>query len=168
MDSLRNVRHFFGALYAWWIALFLGTVVLDLVYSRLLVSAVGTLAVASVYREVSDVLLLLGAFAALAGLIAVGVTWRVPSARALFALSLLAVGSEFVVPLILGPIFTGSPEAAPFGIGPLVRFLPIGIASLLAFLGFRSTVLGPPLSGDTGPGEAAGPVSGQHAVDNRK
>jgi len=130
-------------MYAWSTAVFFGAVVLDIVYSRLLRDAVGSGPASSVYREVSDFLLLLGAFPLLAALLAIGVSWRVPRARNLFPISLVAVASEFFVPVVLFPLLRISTQS-DLAMGRFIRLIPIALASLLAVAGFRSSILASP------------------------
>jgi hypothetical protein len=138
MSESRNLGRLLGAVYAWLLAVFLGAVLLDIVYSTLLEDVEDFLAGPSVYSEVADFLLILGALTILFALAAIVVSWDVGSARNLFLLSsMLLVGFEFLVPIVLFPVLRSSPGSAILGLGPLIRLAPTALASLLAFAGVR-------------------------------
>jgi len=141
MRSLRTVRHVFGALYTWSAAVFFGAVLLDVVYASLL-GVVDESLTQPVFGEVSDFLLVLGAFSLLAGLAAIALAWNVPLARNLFALSLLVLAvSEFLVPIVLFPLLRATPDSSVLGITPYVRLVPLALASLLALGGLWALFL---------------------------
>jgi hypothetical protein len=138
MRQLRDLRHLLAGAYAWMLAVFLGAVLLDIVYSGLLKDANGFVAASVVFSEVADFLLMLGAFTILSAFAAVVLAWDVGSARNLFlASSLLLIGFEFLVPVILFPILRSAQGSALLGLGPVIRLLPTALASLLAFAGVR-------------------------------
>jgi len=138
MSESRNLGRLLGTIYAWILAVFLGAVLLDIVYSTLLKDVDGFLAGPSVYSEVSDFLLILGALTILFALAAIVVSWDVGSARnLLLASSLLLVGFEFLVPMVLFPVLRSSSGSSILGLGPLIRLVPTALASLLAFAGVR-------------------------------
>jgi hypothetical protein len=136
MREWRNLGRFVGGIYAWILAVFLGAVLLDIVYSTLLEDVAGFRAGPSVYSEVADLLLILGALTVLFALAAIVVSWGVRSARNLFLVSLaLLVGFEFLLPVVLFPVLRTSQGSSVFGLGPWVRLVPTGLASLLALAG---------------------------------
>jgi len=101
MREARNLGHLLGGIYAWSLAVFLGAVLLDIVYSTLLEDVDGFLAGPSVYSEVADFLLLVGALTLLFALAAIVVSWDVRPARNLFLVSsLLLVGFVSLTALI--------------------------------------------------------------------
>jgi hypothetical protein len=131
----RTVRDLVGGLYAWSVAVFFGAVLLDVVYSHLLDNASEPVA-QSVYGEVSDVLLILGAFSVIAALAAIGFSWSIRSATYLFATSLAVLLFEFIGPVVLFPLQRTLPDSSVLAIGPLIRLVPIAVASLLAVSAF--------------------------------
>lgn len=139
MRELRNLRHLLAGIYAWILAVFLGAVLLDIVYSTLLEDVDGFLAGPSVYSEVADFLLILGALTILFALAAIVVSWDVGSARNLFlASTLLLVGFEFLAPVVLFPLLRSSQGSLVLGFGPFIRLVPTALASLFAFAGLRN------------------------------
>ena len=137
MPTKRNPGDFLAAAYSWALAVFFGMVLLDVVYARLLDRVAGFSARTSVYSSVSDFLLLPGGLVILLALAAIAVSWRVPPARNLLLLSLLVLAGEFVAPVFLFPVLR-TDGSAPLGIGPLLRLVPMGLASLFALAGVRS------------------------------
>jgi hypothetical protein len=138
MREPRNPGHLLASIYAWILAVFLGAVLLDIVYSTLLEDVEGFLAGPSVYSEVADFLLILGALTIIFALAAIVFSWDVGSARNLFlASSLLFVGFEFLAPVVLFPVLRSSQGSSVLGLGPLIRLVPTALASLLAFAGVR-------------------------------
>jgi hypothetical protein len=134
----RTVRHLVGGLYAWSVAVFFGAVLLDVVYSKLLDKASESVA-QSVYGEVSDFLLILGAFSIIAALAAIGFSWSNRSATYLLASSLAVLLSEFLGPIVLFPLVRTLPDSSILAIGPLFRLVPIALASLLALSALRAS-----------------------------
>jgi hypothetical protein len=134
-SSLRTVRYVIGGLFAWSASVFFGAVFLDVVYSSLLGDPSGS-PLQSVYREVSDFLLVLGAPTLLVGLLAAAISWSSPPARNLFLISLLCLSLEFSLPIILFPLLRTS-DSSTFGFAPYVRLVPLALASLLALAAFR-------------------------------
>jgi len=127
----------FGALYASSAALFLGAVLLDVVYSSLLGEADES-SIRTVYAEVSDFLLLLGAATFLAGVAANAACWNHARARTLFLISLIVLSVEFVVPVVLFPVLKTSADPSGSGITPFIRLIPLALATLLALVGVLS------------------------------
>jgi hypothetical protein len=125
----------FGALYAWSAAVFLGAVLLDVVYSSLLGDAGGAF-LQSVYRQVSDFLLIIGAPTFLTALAAIALSWDSRPARNLFLISLLFLSLEFILPVMLLPVLRTPPDSVALGISPYIRLVPLGLASILALTAF--------------------------------
>lgn len=147
MSSLRTVRYVIGGLFAWSASVFFGAVLLDVVYSSLLGDPSGS-SLQTVYREVSDFLLVLGAPTLLVGLLAAAIWWNSAPARSLFLISLLCLSLEFSMPIVLFPLLRTSPDSSSFGFGPYVRLVPLALASLLALAAFRSLSRDPLPRGD--------------------
>lgn len=133
----RTVAHVLGAVSAWSAAVFLGAVLIDVVYSGLL-EDVDESFLRSVSGEVSDVLLILGGFSFLATLAAIATSWNAPLARNLFAASSLLLASEYLAPIVLVPLVGTSPDSPAAAIDPYVRLVPIALASLLALGAYRA------------------------------
>jgi len=132
----RSLGRLLSGCYAWILAVFLGAVLLDIVYASLLDAVEGFRAGPFVYSEVSDFLLFLGALTVLFALAAIVLSWPVTSARNLFLASvLLLVGFEFLAPLLLFPVLRSSQGSSAPGLGPFIRLAPTALASLLAFAG---------------------------------
>jgi hypothetical protein len=134
----RTASHTIGGIYGWIAAIYFGAVVLDVVYSGLLGSSTGP-GVEAVFSEVADFLLLLSGFTFFMGLLAIGFSWNVPTARNLFAVSLLViVFPGFLASLVLIPLSRTAPESAILEYTSLFRLIPLGLGSLIGLLGFRS------------------------------
>jgi hypothetical protein len=137
MRELRNARYLLTGVYAWILAVFLGAVLLDIVYANLLEDVAGFRAGSSVYSTVADFLLLLGGLAILLAVAAIVASWEAQSARNfLLGSLLLLVGFEFLAPMVLVAVFRN--VQAPVEFGPLLRLVPTAVASLLAFSGSRA------------------------------
>lgn len=93
----------FGSLiagfYAWMLTVFLGGILLDIVYANRLQDALSNREITRVFSEVSDFLLLPGFMTLLAGFGAVAVSWKSRYARNLFIASLLLLMFEFLIPV---------------------------------------------------------------------
>lgn len=137
MSSLRTARYMICGLFAWSASVLFGAVLLDVVYSSLLGDHSGS-ALQTVYREVSDFLLVLGAPTLLVGLLAAAISWNSPPARSLFLISLLCLSIEFTIPIVFSPLLRTSPDSSTFGFAPYVRLVPLALASMLALAAFRS------------------------------
>ena len=126
----------FGSLlagfYAWVVTVLFGAVLLDIVYARLLKDVPGASAGTAVFSEVSDVLLRIGFVTVLAAFGAVAASWRSAAARNLFIASLLFLALEFFLPMFASP-FIESVER--LDLGPWLRVIPTGLASILALAG---------------------------------
>lgn len=128
-DPAAPVRTLVTGLYAWLVAVCFGLAWLDIQYARLLPDA------RVAYGEVADFLLLVTSVTVLAGIAAVGLSWKSRSARNLLAASLL-IG--FLAPIaaliILSPQMQESSAT-----GSIIRLSVGGVASVLAFMGFHGT-----------------------------
>jgi hypothetical protein len=121
------VRTLVVGLYAWLVAVSFGLAWLDITYARLLPDA------ADAFSEVADFLLFVMFVTTLAGIGAVGLSWKIRVARNLLAASLLIVlVAPFVALAILSPEARESSAA-----GSIVRLSISGVASVLAFAGFH-------------------------------
>jgi hypothetical protein len=117
--------------YAWISAVFFGITFLDIKYSRALKDVVEGSNEPVIFSEISDLLLLLGALAVLAALVAIAFSWNLAAARNLLIASLIILSLEFLIPVL----FSRMIQDAQFAdLGPWLRMLPIGAASLLAFI----------------------------------
>jgi hypothetical protein len=134
---MSSLGRLLGGVYAWLAAVFFGSVLLDVVYSSLLRDAGGGLG-QSVFGEVSDFLLVLGAPMLLAALAAIASSWSTPAARNFFLASLGALSLEFIGPILLFRVLGTSPSSPLQPISPYIRLLPLGLASILALGGFRN------------------------------
>ena len=112
--------------YAWMMAIYLGAVVLDAVYARIIPAASTALA------EAADFLLLMGGVTILAALVAVVFSWQANAARIFFIASLVVLLGEFLIPVFFAPLIAGSQIS---GTGTLLRIGINGLASILAFIG---------------------------------
>lgn len=138
MRLSRTMSHAIGGMYSWIVTIYLGAVLLDMVYSRLLRELVRA-DVQTVYSEVSDLLLLFTGLTLLAGVLAVGFAWNNTRARNLFAASLGAILlAWFLAFALLIPLSRTTPESGILSLGPLIRLVPLGLASVISLLGFRS------------------------------
>lgn len=141
MTAPQRFRELLAMTCAWFLAVFLGGVLLDIVYSAQLSSVENLRAGAAVYGEVADFLLILGVITALFALAATVVVWDVPAARNLFVISLLLLGLEFFAPIVLFPILLSLPGSSGAGLGPFLRLIPTALASLAALAGTRTVFL---------------------------
>lgn len=115
-------------LYAWLVAVSLGLAWLDIQYARLLPDA------KEAFSEVADFLLFVSFVTGVVGIGALGLSWRSRATRNLLAASLVTL---LVVPfaalIILAPLSQQSSVT-----GSAIRLSIFGVASLLAFAGFRT------------------------------
>ena len=115
-------------LYAWLVAVSLGLAWLDIQYARLLPDA------KDAFGEVADFLLFVSFVTGVVGIGALGLSWNSRATRNLLAASLVTV---LVVPfaalLILAPLSQQSSVT-----GSAIRLSIFGVASVLAFAGFRT------------------------------
>ena len=132
------VKRCLGGFYAWSLSAFFGAVLLDVAYAHLVGTSKAVASETAVLNQVSDLLLLMGAVMLLAGVSAIAISWNVPVARNLFALSLLVVGfTEFFLPVMLTPILSTPSGSFIVGVGPVLRLLPTALASAIAIVGLR-------------------------------
>jgi hypothetical protein len=119
----------FGALltglYAWIMTVFLGMVLVDILYARLVMGA------APAFTAISDFLQIPGLLALATGSLAVFTLWPSRGARNLVLASLASMLLEFIIPVLLAGIVSSE----NFPAGPWLRILLNLAASLLAFLG---------------------------------
>jgi hypothetical protein len=138
MEASRTLCRVVGGMYAWTITLYFGAVLLDVVYSRPMTGSIGTAAQGAL-NEVSDLLLMIEAFALVAGLAAIGLSWGVPAARTLFATSLVvALLPTLLAVMVLLPLSRTSPGAPILAYGPLIRLAPLGLGSAIGILALGS------------------------------
>lgn len=116
-------------LYAWLVAVSFGLALLDIQYARLLPDAT------EAFRAVADFLLFFTFLTGVVGIGAVGLSWNSRATRNLLAASLVTI---LVVPfaalLILAPMSQQSSVT-----GSAIRLSIFGVASVLAFAGFRAS-----------------------------
>jgi cytochrome c biogenesis factor len=138
MAAERTLRHILAASYAWILSVFAGNVILDIVYSRLLDRVEDFPTRSSIYAEVSDFLLLIGAIMVVLALAAIVSSWSVAPARNLFIASILLILIfEFLVPVVLFPFLRDSSGTPADSIGPWLRLVPVVLASFCSFWGLR-------------------------------
>lgn len=130
------VRPFFVGLYAWLTAVTAGALLLDVLYARLLARTLSSAEAAAVLSTVSDALLPVGVVLIVAAIAAIGLSWNAAVVRNLLIASLLIALFEFAGPILLGP-FRAPIEAAD--LGPILRLIPIALASLLALLALHQS-----------------------------
>lgn len=116
----------FVGLYAWFAAMFVGAIVLDIAYSRLVLEGTAD------FSDVADFLLMIGFVTFLTGLIAIAFSWKLKFARVLLIASLLAFSIELIVPIFFSQLMAPGQINDP---GPWLRIIPVGSASILAFFG---------------------------------
>jgi hypothetical protein len=112
--------------YVWIITIAFGMVLLDSLYANLVPAAHTT------SSEVSDFLLLIDFGVLLAALAAIAAAWKIVTARGLLFASLLAFTFEFLIPVLVS-VFVK--DAQGLTIGPWLRIIPSGAASILALFG---------------------------------
>jgi hypothetical protein len=64
--------------------------------------------------------------------------WPQPAVRNLYAASLFIVGLELVGPLFLLPVLATAPDSLVRVLGPVLRLVPIALASIIALAAFHS------------------------------
>jgi hypothetical protein len=124
----ERFRFFLVGLYAWISAVFLGGILLDMLYANLLKDDIGSSESAIIFSEISDRLLCMGFVMVILAIGAIAVSWRLRIARYLFIASLFAFSFEILIPFLFSTIKTSQELTG-------VRLLPSGIASVLAFIG---------------------------------
>jgi hypothetical protein len=116
------------ALYAWILTIFFGMVLLDIIYANLVPEA------KAAFSAVSDFFLLVGFATLLLAAAAIAFSWANGAARNLLIASLFVLLLEFAIPIFLSPFIRAAQGLA---IGPWLRIIPTGAASLLALLGMQ-------------------------------
>jgi len=124
---MKKIGSFFVGFYVWIISIFFGAILLDIVYSNLIVSR--NIEAAEIFEEVSDFLLIIGAVVIIAAILSIVLSWKLKIARYLFIASLLIILFEFLAPIIL------SQFVQDFGNGHWIRLSISGLASILASIG---------------------------------
>lgn len=118
--------------YAWLATLFLGAVIIDIVYFRVVPLE------PAAFSGAADLLLLIGFVTFLAGLIVIAVSWKSKAARSILIASLLAFSIEFIVPALLSQL---AASGQINNVSPWLRITPVGLASILAFFGLDQYLL---------------------------
>jgi hypothetical protein len=124
----ERFRFLVVGLYTWVAAVFLGGILLDMLYAKYLKGVLGFSESAMVFSEISDTLLCLGFVMVISAIGAIAVTWKSKIARNLFTASLLIYFLEFLIPIFSS--FIKDTQGLSW-----IRPLPSGIASILAFIG---------------------------------
>ena len=127
MASLqKHLGSFLIGLYAWVLAISFGMVVLDVLYARLVPGA--TFA----FSEVSDFLLLISLVTLIAAIVALAFSRKSKPVRNLIIASQLILLLEIFIPAFFSMFRL---NAQGLVIGPWIRIMLGGAASILAFIG---------------------------------
>lgn len=127
MSTTQNrLGSFLIGLYGWVLAIFFGMVCLDILFARLVPEA------AMAFSEVADLLLMIGFVMLLAAIAAIAFSWTSKTARNLLIASLFGILFEFFGPAFFSQFLRNTQELT---IGPWLRIIPSGAASILAFMG---------------------------------
>ena len=124
---MEKIRSFFIGLYVWIISIFFGAILLDIVYSNLIVSR--NIEATEIFEKVSDFLLVIGMLVIIAAVGSIVSSWKLKIARNLFIASFLIIIFEFLIPVIF------SKFVQKFGNGQWIRLAISGLASILASTG---------------------------------
>ncbi|MRS04607.1 hypothetical protein EG832_15525 [bacterium] len=116
---------FFVGLYAWITTIFVGAILLDIVYARFIPQAKFG------FLDTSDFLLLIGFVTFLTGFVAIAFSMKSIVVRTLLIASLLVLSIEFIVPTFIPHIMSIDQIN---DLGPWLRIIPVGLSSILAFL----------------------------------
>ena len=135
MKVLNPWQYLLAALYTWIVTSFFGATLLDVVYARLAANTFNPFETASLFSEVADFLLLIGALTVLTAIGAIGVSWSLKSARNLFIASVLCI----LLPLLLYSLIDLVQTKLGLNVGTWIRLLTSALSSILAFLGLRFT-----------------------------
>ncbi len=135
MKRAANWQFLLAAFYTGTASVFLGAVLLDIVYFNAASSALAPAETIMLFSEAADFLLLILALTLLAGMVVVGAAWKVTPARNLFIASLLLVIAEFLVPMLLFAIIEMARASLGFNVGSWVRLALSALPPILAFLG---------------------------------
>jgi hypothetical protein len=117
---------FLVGLYVWILTISFGMVLLDILYANLVPEA--TIA----FSKISDFLLLIDFVTLLCAIIAIAFSWKSKVARNLLIASQLVILFEFLIPAFFSLLGQNTQGLA---IGPWLRIIPGGLASILAFIG---------------------------------
>jgi hypothetical protein len=125
-------KHRFGSfwvgLYVWVISISFGMVLLDILYARRAPEA------AAAFAEVADVLLLVTFAALLSAAAAIVFAWKAAAARNFLIASLGVILLELLLPAVVSP-FVQNAQGLP--VGPWIRILASGAASIFALIGWQ-------------------------------
>ena len=124
----KYIRYLFVGIYAWLSALFFGGVILDGIYARNLENILDTADQASLFSEISDILLIIAFILVIIALIAIALSWKSNSARNLLIASLLVLSLEFWLPIFFSMLNINQDLS-------WLRLLIDGSGSLLALVG---------------------------------
>lgn len=123
MESLRS---FFIGLFVWIINIFFGAILLDILYSSLIIPRITD--TTELFAKVSDFLLGIGIVVIVAALVAIIFSWKLKIARNLFIVSLLIFIFEFLTPVIFGQLKVTQEFS-------WIRIVINGLASIIASIG---------------------------------
>jgi hypothetical protein len=124
-----------GWVYTCLVAVSFGATLLDVLYSHAASVDLASPGMAAMFSIGADFLLLVTALAFLAGLVAIGATWSVASARYLFIASLFFVAAGFLTPVLFGSLIQRVYVLSGLNLGTGIR-LAVSVLSLLpAFAG---------------------------------
>jgi hypothetical protein len=124
-SNLKQVGSFFVGSYGWLITIFFGMILVDILYSKRVPAS------ASASSNISDLLLMVGCVVLISAVLALGFAWNRP-ARNLLIASLCLILLEFIIPAFLSPFLQ---DPSGLAIGPWLRVIPSGAASILALIG---------------------------------
>ena len=124
---MEKIGSFFAGLYIWSTSVFFGAILIDIVYSNLIVSR--NIEASTIFEEVSDFLLIIGMVVIITAVVSIVLSWKLKIARNLFIASFLIIIFEFLTPVIF------SKFVQEFGSGQWIRLAISGLASMLASIG---------------------------------
>lgn len=124
---MEKIGSFFAGLYIWSISIFLGAILIDIVYSNLIVSR--NIEASAIFEEVSDFLLIIGMVVIITAVVSIVLSWKLKIARNLFIASFLIIIFEFLTPIIFSQFIQ------EFSAGKWTRLAISGLASILANIG---------------------------------
>jgi hypothetical protein len=122
----KHLGSFLIGLYAWVLAISFGMVLLDILYTRLVPGA--TFA----FSEVSDFLLLISLVTLIAAIVAIAFSGKSKAVRSFIIASQLILLLEILIPAFFYMFKLNEQSLA---IGPWIRIILSGVASILAFIG---------------------------------
>ncbi len=131
----KNWRYLLAGLYAWIVSTFFGTILLDILYSRVASRDLKPSETAAMFSQAADFLLLIGAVTLLAGIGAIGTLWSLGSVRNLFIASLFFVAAEFLTPMLFFSLLHNVQINLGLNIGMWIRLIGSTLSSILAFVG---------------------------------